>query len=392
MASSLFAEALPTSAELSALVAGKESSPDALKQLADDLQSKYRGQPIPESVRMLISIAQGGLMGGSDGWFGPAQSKFDWKSLAEMHQIPIHGSIHADSFRGSPEWFVRLDRNRDGAITAEDLDWSDGNPWVQHAYVVNRLLRRLDTKGNGTLTRAEWLAFFDSVSQVGDVASIESLREAWLTGISASFYPGDAPTQQQLVKGLLSGELGSLQEGPSLGDQAPDFTLTTQDGKQTIHLADVIGCKPVVLMFGNFTCSPFRSMYPGVEAVSRRFENDATFLAIYVREAHPADGWKMESNTRLGVDVTQPKTLAERTAVASQCSRLLNARIPLLVDEIDDRVGNAYSGMPARLYVIDHKGKITYKAGRGPFGFKVGEMEQSLVMTLMAQLPSSLVA
>ena len=57
--------------------------------------------------------------------------------------------------------------------------------------------------------------------------------------------------------------------------------------------------------------------------------------------------------------------------------------MPLLVDEIDDRVGRAYSGMPDRLYVIDRDGKVIYKGGRGPFGFKPGEMEQSLVMLLL---------
>jgi hypothetical protein len=61
----------------------------------------------------------------------------------------------------------------------------------------------------------------------------------------------------------------------------------------------------------------------------------------------------------------------------------LNPAIPLLVDEIDDRTGNAYSGMPARLYVVDVQGRIAYKGGRGPFGFKTGEMEQALLMTLL---------
>ena len=59
--------------------------------------------------------------------------------------------------------------------------------------------------------------------------------------------------------------------------------------------------------------------------------------------------------------------------------------MPLLVDDVNDRVGHAYSGMPDRLYVIDRTGKVTYKGGRGPFGFKAGEMEQSLVMTLLDQ-------
>ena len=62
--------------------------------------------------------------------------------------------------------------------------------------------------------------------------------------------------------------------------------------------------------------------------------------------------------------------------------------MPLLVDEINDPIGNAYSGMPARLYVIDREGRVAYKSGRGPFGFKTGEMEQSLIMTLLDQSPS----
>ena len=126
-------------------------------------------------------------------------------------------------------------------------------------------------------------------------------------------------------------------------------------------------------------------MFPGVESVRKRFADEAVFLAVYVREAHPTDGWKMESNTRLGIAVAQPKTFAERTAVATQCHALLKPTMPLLVDEINDTVGNAYSGMPARLYVIDRQGKVAYKSGRGPFGFKSGEMEQALVMTLLAE-------
>ena len=143
---------------------------------------------------------------------------------------------------------------------------------------------------------------------------------------------------------------------------APDFTLNSHDGKQKLQLSKLVGTKPIVLVFGNFTCGPFRSMYPGVEEIYRRFKDDAVFLGVYVREAHPTDGWKMESNAKVGVSVAQPKNYAERTEVANQCHRLLNPTIPLLVDEIDDRTGNAYSGMPARLYVIDTAGRVAYKS------------------------------
>jgi len=140
-----------------------------------------------------------------------------------------------------------------------------------------------------------------------------------------------------------------------------------------------------VLVFGNFTCGPFRSMYPRVDSIAQRYKGQATFLGVYVREAHPTDGWRMGSNDEVGVALAQPKDYAERVQVANTCSARLKMSIPLLVDEIDDRVGHAYSGMPARLYVIDRDGKIAYKSGRGPFGFKAGEMEQALIGALLDQ-------
>jgi alkylhydroperoxidase family enzyme len=115
------------------------------------------------------------------------------------------------------------------------------------------------------------------------------------------------------------------------------------------------------------------------------YRDRVNFLAVYVREAHPTDGWRMASNDRVGITIQQPKTAKERTAVATTCCSSLKVTMPMVVDEMDDRVGHAYSGMPDRLYIIDRDGRITYKGGRGPFGFKVGEMEQSLAMLLLDQ-------
>lgn len=116
-----------------------------------------------------------------------------------------------------------------------------------------------------------------------------------------------------------------------------------------------------------------------------RYKDKAQFLAVYVREAHPTDGWAMSSNDKVGISFEQPKTLADRIGVAQKCCSSLEINMPLLVDEVDDRVGHAYSGMPDRIYVIDRDGKVVYKGGRGPFGFKPGEMEQALAMLLLDQ-------
>jgi hypothetical protein len=105
---------------------------------------------------------------------------------------------------------------------------------------------------------------------------------------------------------------------------------------------------------------------------------------VYVREAHPTDGWRMESNDQLGVEIAQPASDDERTAVARKCHELLAPPWPMVVDSIDDEAGRAYSGMPSRLYVIDRDGTVVYKSGRGPFGFKPAEMEQSLIWLLTA--------
>ena len=104
---------------------------------------------------------------------------------------------------------------------------------------------------------------------------------------------------------------------------------------------------------------------------------------IYVRESHPTDGWRMLENDKAGVSVAQPRTDKERAGVAQKCALALRPTMALVVDGVDDTVGNAYSGMPERLYVLDRQGKVAYKSGRGPFGFNPEELERALVMALM---------
>ena len=87
-----------------------------------------------------------------------------------------------------------------------------------------------------------------------------------------------------LVRSFLAEEMGSWCEGPKLGEAAPDFTLKSRDGKETVQLSKVIGPKPTVLLLGNFTCGPFRGFYPEVDAM-RSAQDQANFLMVYVREA-----------------------------------------------------------------------------------------------------------
>ena len=95
----------------------------------------------------------------------------------------------------------------------------------------------------------------------------------------------------------------------------------------------------------------------------------------------------MEVNDLLGVAFRQPRTYDERDAIAQTCSKTLGFGFPMVVDRIDDPVNNRYSGLPSRLYLIDRHGKVAYKSGRGPFGFKPAELEHSLVLLLNQEDP-----
>lgn len=374
----------PPPPKLPVLDVAKLNDPKEAARVADQLEKDFPAATRPEAVKMLLSILRGDWMTGTDGWFGPAESRFDWTWLAKFHAVdPAKGAITKDKFRGPAALFAKLDRDGDGQIVAGDFDWSDKNPFVIQSGMVTRTFRRMNTHGDGKLTKEEMEAFFKRAANGKDHVTLDDLRAALLTSGSGGFLPGDAPTIEMLVRGLYSGELGSIHEGPKLGAAAPDFALKTLDGKDTVRLSALIGKKPVVLVFGNFTCAPFRVLTTDVEAIYQRHKDAATFVMVYVREAHPTDGWVMASNTKAGVEVKQPTSYDERVKACGLFNAKLKPSFPVLVDEIDDRVGNGYSGMPGRFYVIDSAGKVAYKSGRGPFGFRSGEMEQALVMALL---------
>lgn len=361
----------------------------AAERFADDLQAAFGNGSPPEGARMLLAILRGSRMGAGEGWFGPAESRYTYAWLAERHGADNSRGITEDGFVGPTDLFHVLDRNSDGIIQPADLDWSDANPYVQLSYALNRIFRRLDVEGSGGLTREAWNRLFDDATGGNEMMAAKDFAATLLRGEGGGFTPGDAPTQESLLRGLFAGEIGSMVEGPHVGDTAPSFQLRTPRGDETVSIDTLIGEKPLVLVFGNFTCGPFRAFYPAVDALHQAYGDRVNFLMVYVREAHPDDGWKMESNERAGVAVPQPRSLEERAEVASQFCTRLDPTMRVVVDDVNDTVGHAYSGMPARLYLIDRDGCVAYKSGRGPFGFKPAELEQAIAMNLLEALPAS---
>lgn len=105
-----------------------------------------------------------------------------------------------------------------------------------------------------------------------------------------------------------------------------------------------------------------------------QYSDKVQFLVIYIREAHPTDGWDIGSEVR----THDPRTMEERRAVAGECESALQHGIHTYVDEMDDPVMTAYAAWPERLYLVDMDGRVAYAGGLGPWGFKPDELQQAM--------------
>src|SRR5262249_23347256 len=89
-----------------------------------------------EIVQMLSAVASGSQMGPGEGWFHPGKGRYDWKWLAARYDANRDGRITPEEFKGPRALFDRLDRDRNGMITRDDLDWSESSPYMRTAGMV----------------------------------------------------------------------------------------------------------------------------------------------------------------------------------------------------------------------------------------------------------------
>ena len=130
-----------------------------------------------------------------------------------------------------------------------------------------------------------------------------------------------------------------------------------------------------------------------------QYNDRVQFLVIYIREAHPEDGWSLSKlgglGKRLGKlaglaqhvqqGIYDPQAIEERRKVAGMCQAALQYGIRTYVDEMDDAVMTAYAAMPDRLYLVGLDGRVVYAGGPGPFGFKPAELKDAIDVYLSQQ-------
>ena len=106
-----------------------------------------------------------------------------------------------------------------------------------------------------------------------------------------------------------------------------------------------------------------------------KYKDKTDFYLIYTREAHASDSHRPNKS----VSIKEHANLQDREKAAKSCISDLKITIPTLIDDMTDSVGNAYSGHPDRLFIINAEGKIAFRGEKGPWGFDAKAMEKALI-------------
>ena len=229
-------------------------SPVLAKQLGQLLERDWQDRP--EWAEMMVSLLKGQGMRLGEGWFQQSESLYDWLWLSSEFDGDLNGRVELQELPVIAEragFLSRLDGDRDGTVTLRDLRGRPGGP---AAMMAGQLFSRWDLDSNGKISKDEINAFFEHAdAEEQGFLTPDDLRRAFSPPpvAAADGEPGPQPTPAYWLRMLLTGQLGSMTKGPSLGDPAPDFDLPTFDGKERLKLSNFRGKKPVVLIFGSFT-------------------------------------------------------------------------------------------------------------------------------------------
>ncbi|MCG8603097.1 MAG: redoxin domain-containing protein [Verrucomicrobiales bacterium] len=156
-----------------------------------------------------------------------------------------------------------------------------------------------------------------------------------------------------------------LFNAPKTGEKSPDFELRSAEEEKRVKLSDLYAEKPVVLILSSWSCDIFRESLWGLNDLYDSYNDRAEFVMIYMREAHPLDGFAAHlGRTR------DPKTIEERILTAKKCRKQLRLPFRILVDDIDDPVMTRWAGWPVRIYVVESDGTVSYAGPQGPWGYR----------------------
>lgn len=113
-----------------------------------------------------------------------------------------------------------------------------------------------------------------------------------------------------------------------------------------------------------------------------KYSDQVAFVVVYIKEAHPEDGWVVNHNRENDITVMDPTTNDERVAVAESCAIRLKIRMPVVIDDISNEIASAYGALPDRLYLVGKGGSIAFQGEPGPWGFDPEALEAAIATEL----------
>jgi len=132
-------------------------------------------------------------------------------------------------------------------------------------------------------------------------------------------------------------------------DSLPSFELITTSGER-LENHDVLGEKPVLLIFGSMTCPNTASAAPTVQDLYEEFGDRIDFLMLYVREAHP------------GEHFSQAETMQEKLEHARALKQFYHIGWTVAADTIDGDLHRALDPKPNSAVLVSGDGKILYRS------------------------------
>ena len=117
--------------------------------------------------------------------------------------------------------------------------------------------------------------------------------------------------------------------------------------------------------------------------MAERYAGRVAFFVVYIKEAHPEDGWVLATNREQEIAVVDPASEEERTGWPGRAPYSLEIRMPVLIDGIDNETARQYGGL-ARPAVPDrHRtGGSPSRATKGRPGSSRQELEHAIESAL----------
>jgi len=180
------------------------------------------------------------------------------------------------------------------------------------------------------------------------------IREAERFLSPADFNPqvadaGDVYRYKRFTTGLLFRDLSFGKQVLGPGDSLPSFELITTSGDR-LENHDVLGEKPVLLIFGSMTCPNTASAAPTVQDLYEEFGDRIDFLMLYVREAHP------------GEHFSQAETMQEKLEHARALKQFYHIGWTVAADTIDGDLHRALDPKPNSAVLVGSDGKIRFRS------------------------------